>query len=80
LEYRNGDLRLAEPSDRREKWIIGYEKRSAAGGLISDQCYLYKNRSIPPNPLFQYSMAFDYGNPIVDGTYLAQRIRYSVLE
>jgi len=37
--------------------------------LFSDQCYLYKKDIIPPNPtfqlsnipLFQYSIAFDYG-------------------
>ena len=28
-----------------EKWNIGYEKRSAAGGLISDHRHLYKKRS-----------------------------------
>jgi hypothetical protein len=41
-----------------EKWNIGDEKGAAAGGLISDQCHLYKNRSHaakPSIPTFHYS-------------------------
>ena len=48
-----------EPTDRREKWNIGYKKRSTAGGLISDQCHLFKNKKInliSPNPVFQHSI------------------------
>ena len=41
-----------------EKWNIGYDKRSAAGGLISDRSPLSKIRSHsakPSIPTFQYS-------------------------
>jgi len=38
-----------------EIWNIGYETRSSAGGLISDEAHLYEIDRIPPNPVFQHS-------------------------
>jgi len=41
-----------------EIWSIGYEKRTAEGGLISDEAHLYKKRNHsakPGIPAFQYS-------------------------
>jgi hypothetical protein len=39
-----------------ENWNVGYEKRSAAGGLIFDPYDPHKIDLIPPNPVFQYSI------------------------
>jgi hypothetical protein len=40
-----------------EKWNIGYKKRFAAGGLMSDQYHFQKKiENIPSNPIFQYSI------------------------
>jgi len=49
-----------------EKWNIGFQNQSAAGGLISDQYPIldeiaFRQTQHSSIPLFQYPIAFDYG-------------------
>ena len=52
------------------QWNIGYEKRSVAGGLISDQAIQIKIDLIPPNPAFQHFII-----PVPHGLRLRQSLK-----
>jgi hypothetical protein len=66
-----------------EKWNIGYKKRSTAGGLISDQCHLFKNRPHTAKsgiPAFHYSSTPWHSITAIHRADLAQKPRFLKLE